>query len=133
MLYEITLLCEGFHTLVAIERSYLSVCQHVHVQISKWSASVVALDKSVRLLPSLRPHFYPKLVKFMCLLASMCHLVFFQLMCLCVKVITLVKQRLLASVHHYVNLQCIRESGSVIVLFAAVWLFSYMLSHLVLS
>ena len=56
--------------------------------------------------------------------------VFFQLVR---KVITLVKQRLLASVHHYVNLQCIRESGSVIVLFAAVWLFSYMLSHLVLS
>ena len=77
MLYEITLLCEGFHTLVAIERSYLSVCQHVHVQISNWSASVVALDKSVRLLPSLRPHFYLKLVKFMCLFASMCHFVFF--------------------------------------------------------
>ena len=131
MLCEITLLCEGFHTLVAIERSYLSVCQHVHVQISNCSASVVALDKFVRLLPSLRPHFYLKLVKFMCLFASMCHFVFF--FNLCVKVITLVKQRLLASVHHYVNLQCIRESGSVIVLFAAVWLFSYMLSHLVLS
>ena len=77
MLYEITLLCEGFHTLVAIERSYLSVCQHVHVQVSNWGASVVALDKSVRLLPSLRPHFYLKLVKFMCLFASMCHFVFF--------------------------------------------------------
>ena len=83
MLYEITLLCEGFHTLVAIERSYLSVCQHVHVQISKWSASVVALDKSVRLLPSLRPHFYLKLVKFMCLFASMYHFVFFFNLCAC--------------------------------------------------
>ena len=83
MLYEITLLCEGFHTLVSIERSYLSVCQHVHVQISNWSASVVALDKSVRLLPSLRPHFYLKLVKFMCLFASMCHLVFFFNLCAC--------------------------------------------------
>ena len=134
MLGMINLSRKCFNTLVAIERSYLSVCQHVHVQISNWSASVDALDKSVRLLPSLHPHFYLKLVKFMCLFASMCHFVFFfQLMCLCVKVITLVKQRLLASVHHYVNLQCIRESGSVIVLFAAVWLFSYMLSHLVLS
>ena len=47
-------------------------CQHVHVQISNWSASVVALDKSVRLLPSLRPHFYLKLVKFMCLFAILC-------------------------------------------------------------
>ena len=83
MLCEITLLCEGFHTLVAIERSYLSVCQHVHVQISNWSASVVALDKSVRLLPSLRPHFYLKLVKFMCLFASMCHFVFFFNLCAC--------------------------------------------------
>ena len=64
----------------------------------------------------------------------MCHLVFLQLMCLCVSAITLVKLvRLLASVRHYVNLQCIRESGSVIVLFAAMWLFSYMLPHHVLS
>ena len=42
--------------------------------------------------------------------------------------------RLLASVYHHVNLQCIGESGgSVIVLLAAVWLFSDMLPHLVLS
>ena len=39
---------------------------------------------------------------------------------------------LLATVCHHVNLQCIRESGSVIVLFAAMWLFSYMLPHHVL-
>ena len=61
----------------------------------------------------------------MCLLASMCHLVFLQLMCLCVSAITLVTLvRLLAMVRHHVNLQCVGESGrSVIVLFAAVWLF----------
>ena len=42
--------------------------------------------------------------------------------------------RLLVSVRHHVNLQCIGESvGSVIVLFAVVWLFSYMLPHHVLS
>ena len=42
--------------------------------------------------------------------------------------------RLLASVYHHVNLQYIGESGgSVIVLLAAVWLFSDMLPHLVLS
>ena len=40
--------------------------------------------------------------------------------------------RLLASVRHYVNLQCLRESGSVIVLFAAMWLFFCMLPHHVL-
>ena len=38
---------------------------------------------------------------------------------------TLICIRLLASVRHHVNLQCTRES--VIVMFAAVWLFSYML------
>ena len=65
----------------------------------------------------------------------MCHLVFLQLMCLCVSAITLVKLvRLLAIVRHHVNLQCVRESGgSVIVLFAAVWLFSDMLPRQVLS
>ena len=41
--------------------------------------------------------------------------------------------RLLTSVRHHVNLQCIRESGSLIVLFAAVRLFSYMFPHHVLS
>ena len=67
----------------------------------------------------------------MCLLASMCHLMFLQLMCLCVSAITLVKLiRLLADVRHHVNLQCVGESGgSVIVLFAAVWLFSDMLPN----
>ena len=68
------------------------------------------------------------MVTFVCLLASMRHLVFLQLMCLCVSAITLVKLvRLLAIVRHHVNLQCVGESGgSVIVLFAAVWLFSDM-------
>ena len=69
------------------------------------------------------------MVTFMCLLASVCHLVFLQLLGLCVSAITLVKLvRLLAIVRHHVNLQCVGESGgSVIVLFAAVWLFSDML------
>ena len=88
---------------------------------------------SVRLLPSVPPHLYLKLIKFVCPLASMCPLVFLQLVRLGVSAITLVKLiRLLASVHH-VYLQCIRENGSIIVLFAAVWLSSYMLSHHVLS
>ena len=75
------------------------------------------------------------MVIFVCLLASMCHLVFLQLMCLCVSAITLVKLvRLLAILLHHVSLQCVGEiGGSVIVLFAAVWLFSKMLSHHVLS
>ena len=65
------------------------------------------------------------MVTFVCLLASMCHLVFLQLMCLCVSAITLVKLvRLLAIVRHHVNLQCVGESdGSIILLFAALWLF----------
>ena len=88
---------------------------------------------SVRLLPSVPPHLYIKLIKFVYPLASMCPLVFLQLLRLGVSAITLVKLiRLLASVHH-VYLQCIRENGSIIVLFAAVWLSSYMLSHYVLS
>ena len=74
-------------------------------------------------------------VTFVCLFASMCHFVFLQLLCLCVCAITLVKLvRLLAIVRHHVNLQCLRESGgSVIVLFAAVWLSSDMLPNLVPS
>ena len=76
-------------TLVAIESSYFSVCQHVPVQISNLSASVVALTAFVRHLPHVRPHLYLKtwcvyareaLVTFVCLLTSMCHLVFLQLM-----------------------------------------------------
>ena len=76
-------------TLVAIESSYFSVCQHVRVQISNSSASVFALTAFVRHLPHVRPHMYLKtwcvyareaLVTFVCLLTSMCHLVFLQLM-----------------------------------------------------
>ena len=61
----------------------------------------------------------------------MCHLVFLQIMSLWVSAITLVKLvRLLASMCHHVNLQFVGESdGSVIVLFAVVWLFSDMLPH----
>ena len=135
--------------LVAIESSYFSVCQHVRVQISNSSASVVALTAFVRHLPHVRPHLYLKtwcvyareaLVTFVCLLTSMCHLVFLQLMYVLVcksyhigQTLSNTFKRLLASVRHYVNLQCLRESGSVIVLFAAMWLFSYMLPHHVLS
>ena len=77
------------NTLVAIESSYFSVCQHVRVQNSNSSASVVALTAFVRHLPHVRPHLYLKtwcvyareaLVTFVCLLTSMCHLVFLQLM-----------------------------------------------------
>ena len=82
-------------------KTLISVCvsnQHVRVLISNSSASVVALTAFVRLLPHMHPHFYLKtwcvyareaLVTFVCLLASMCHLVFLQLMCLCVSAITL--------------------------------------------
>ena len=79
------------------------------------------------------------LVTVLCLLANVCHLVFLQLMYVLVCRSYHIGQtlsntlRLLASVRHYVNLQCLRESGSVIVLFAAMWLFSYMLPHHVLS
>ena len=68
------------------------------------------------------------MVTFVCLLACMCHLVFLQLMCLCVSAITLVKLvRLLVILLHHVSLQSVGESGgSVIILFAAVWLFSDM-------
>ena len=77
------------NTLVAIESSYFSVCQHVRVQISNSRASVFALTAFVRHLPHVRPHFYLKtwcvyareaLVTFVCLLTSVCHLVFLQLM-----------------------------------------------------
>ena len=77
------------NTLVAIESSYFSVCQHVPVQISNLSASVVALTAFVRHLPHVRPHLYLKtwcvyarevLVTFVCLFTSICHLVFLQLM-----------------------------------------------------
>ena len=96
MLYEITFACEYFNTLVAIESSYFSKCQHVRVQISNSRASEVALTTFLRLLPHVHPNLYLKtwcvyareaLVTFVCLLASMCHLVFLQLMyvleCMC--------------------------------------------------
>ena len=89
MLCEITLSCKCFNTLVAIQRSYFFLCQHVRALISNLSASVVALTAFVRLLPHMHPHFYLKtwcvcakeaLVTFVYLLASMCHPVFLQLM-----------------------------------------------------
>ena len=60
MLGMINLSCECFNMLVAIERSYLSVCQHVRVQISDSSASVDALVEFVRLLLFAHPHLYIK-------------------------------------------------------------------------
>ena len=54
MLCMINLSCECFNMLVAIERFYLSVCQHVRVQICDSDASVVAL------LLCVRPHSYLK-------------------------------------------------------------------------
>ena len=77
------------NTLVAIERSYFSLFQHVRVKISNLSASLVTLTAFVRLLPHVCSHLYLKtwcmyareaLVTFVCLLTSMCHLVFLQLM-----------------------------------------------------
>ena len=124
------------------------MCQHVRVQTINSSASVVALTAFVRHLPHVRPHLYLKtwcvyakeaLVTFLCLLTSICHLVFLQLMYVLVCRSYHIGQtlsntlRLLASVRHYVNLQCLTESGNVIVLFAAMWLFSYMHPHHVLS
>ena len=56
------------------------MCQHVRVQISNSSASVVAMTAFVRHLPHVRPHLFLKtwcvyareaLVTFVCLLTSM--------------------------------------------------------------
>ena len=55
-----TFMCEYFYTLVAIESSHFSVCQHVRVKISNSSASVVALTAFVIHLPNVRPHLYLK-------------------------------------------------------------------------
>ena len=54
MLFMITLSCECSNTLVAIVRWHLSVCQHVRVEISNSSASVVALVEFVSLLLFIR-------------------------------------------------------------------------------
>ena len=89
MLCEIKLSCECFNTSVTIEGSYLSVWQPVRVQIGNSVAVLVALVAFFRLLAHVRPHFYLKtwcvyareaLVTFVCLLTSMCHPVFLQLM-----------------------------------------------------
>ena len=94
---EITLSYKCLNTLAAIERSYFSVCQHVSVQIINSGASVVPLVAFFRLLPMcvliciLKLDAWTQgrhsLVTFVCLFASMCHLVFLQLMCLCTSVI----------------------------------------------
>ena len=74
------------------------MCQRVRVEISNSSANVGALVEFVRLLLCVHPHLFIKswcvyasegMVTFVCLLASMGHLVFLQLMCLCVSTITL--------------------------------------------
>ena len=91
MLYNITFSCEYLIHWLQL-KALTSVCVsmlHVRVQISNSSASVVALTAFVRHLPHVRPHLYLKtwcvyareaLVTFVCLLTSMCHLVFLQLM-----------------------------------------------------
>ena len=68
--------------------------------------------------------------------SSVCVILCFCNLCSCVQVLSHWSNlciRLLTSVRHHVNLQCITESGSLIVLFAAVRLFSYMFPHHVLS
>ena len=60
MLYEYNFFMWILITLVAIESSYFSVCQHVRVQISNSSASVFVLTAFVRHLPHVRPHLYLK-------------------------------------------------------------------------
>ena len=60
MFCMINLSCDCVNKLVAIERSYLSVCQHVRVQISDSSASVDALVELARLLLCVHPHLYIK-------------------------------------------------------------------------
>ena len=66
------------------------------------------------------------LLTFAYLFVSVCHLVFLQLMFLCASVITLVK--LTYKAPHQCAPSCEfamhQKSGNVIVLFAAVWLFS---------
>ena len=90
MLCMITLSCECFNTLVTIVRSYLCVCQRVRVEISNSSANVVALVEICK-SSTLDASVYASegMVTFVCFLACMCHLVFLQLMCLCVSTITL--------------------------------------------
>ena len=83
MLYDITFSCEYL-----IHWSQLKALTSVCVSMCNSSASVVALTAFVRHLPHVRPHLYLKtwcvyareaLVTFVCLLTSMCHLVFLQL------------------------------------------------------
>ena len=135
MLCEIKLSCECFNTSVTIEGSYLSVWQPVRVQIGNLVAVLVALVAFSDFSPMCVLIFILKLDActqgrhwlHFCVCSPMC-----VILCFC----NLCGQtlRLLASVYHHVNLQCIGESGgSVIVLLAAVWLFSDMLPHLVLS
>ena len=101
MLCEITLSCECFNTLVANERSYISLCQHVRVQISNSSASVVALTAFVILLHHVHPNFILKLGActqgrhwlHLCAFSPVCVILCFCNLCmfLCARVITLVK------------------------------------------
>ena len=78
-----------------------------------------------------RPHIQVKEWLYLCAFSPVCVILCFCNLCACVKVQTTCKLvRLLASVCHHVKLQCAGESGgSVIVLFAAVWLFSHMLPN----
>ena len=89
MLFDITFSCEYLIHWLQLKALTSCVCQHVRVQFRHSSASVAALSAFVRHLPHVRPHLYLKtwcvyareaLVTFVCLLTSMCHLVFLQLM-----------------------------------------------------
>ena len=87
------------NTLVEIESSYFSVCQHVRVQISNLSASVVALTAFVRYLPHVRPHLYLKTccvyareaLVTLCAFSPVCVILCFCNLCMlvCARVITL--------------------------------------------
>ena len=89
MLYDITFSCEyliHWSQLKALTSVCVSMCV---CKLVIRGASVVALTAFVRHPPHVRPHLYLKtwcvyareaLVTFVCLLTSMCHLVFLQLM-----------------------------------------------------
>ena len=88
---------------------------HVNLQCVKESGgSVIVLFAALWLFYNMLPHHVLRhsLVTFVCLFAIICHLVFLQLMCLCVSAITLVKLvGLLAILLHHVSLQCVGERG----------------------
>ena len=57
MFYEILLLCVGFTAMVALERSLPRVRPHVPLQITRSSASIVALVAFERLFSGVLSHY----------------------------------------------------------------------------